>query len=52
MNIKFKLESKLLDNDMPLIDEIKEVASQVENSERSLEEVLFGKEMTLEDILS
>ena len=52
MNIKFTLKSDLLENDIAIIKEIQEAASQTTSGDRSLEELLFGKEKTLEDILS
>lgn len=52
MNIKFRLQSTLLDDDIQLIESITKVASELTEESSSLEEVLFGKEVDLDEFIS
>jgi hypothetical protein len=50
MNIKFKLEPKMLEDDLAIIKQIqKEAKSPITDS--SFSEILFGKEADLNDVL-
>jgi hypothetical protein len=52
LNIKFRLQSTLLDDDNPLIESIAKVASELTEEDSSLEEILFGKEMSLDEFIT